>query len=114
MNKAQDTNLIAKAYYNVSNAAKFLHSVADGTQASPDAKRRLRGAANRLEWCIKDIKTSLTPETKAVFEKEIESWETLAFESVAESMLHMSHEQRVIMEEVAKAIRKGELQLQAA
>jgi hypothetical protein len=98
---------IAKSFYHISNAIKYLESVKDEKAVSPKARHVIGGLLNRLNWCVKDIMTNMSPASADLMREQVCSWETLAFDAVFDQMILMNEEQRSNCEVMVKAYREG-------
>jgi hypothetical protein len=109
----QNTFELAKAFLDLENARKRFEMITLDN-INPEAKRRLKGYAKRLEWVIQDMKTSLPRQSAEIFSKQVCTWETLSFSAVMDEMLMMDEQQREGFELIAKARRKREFEVEEA
>ena len=109
-----NTYLLTKGIFNIENAAKFFDTVKQELPPRARNRHKLAVYVQRLRWIIQDILTTVPAEMAQQLRSDFTGWDTLAFESVFDEMLQMDPEQRAVMEEAAKAIRAGNMQLAEA
>jgi hypothetical protein len=109
---AKSTYDLAKGFYHVSNAIKYFESVKGEKSVSPKAKHVLGGLINRLEWCLRDIMTNMSPQSADLMREQVCTYETLAFDAVFDEMVLMNEAQRGNVEVMVKAYREGAFDIQ--
>lgn len=98
---------LAKAFYHINNAAKHFESITANPMVTGNSRRRFKDYKRRLEWIISDVLTDLTAQSAEVMRKEVDTYETLAFDTVQDAMIGMTQDQRQMLEDVAQSILKG-------
>jgi hypothetical protein len=108
---AKNTFDLAKGFYHISNAIKYFESVKDERAVSPKAKHVLNGLINRLQWCLRDIMTNMTPKSADLMREQVCTYETLSFDAVFDEMVLMNEAQRANVEVMVKAYREGAFEI---
>lgn len=105
------TFLLAKSYYNISNAIRYLTDIKSAPKVSPYAKTLVSAILIKLEWCIKTTMANLGPEAAASFRQELLSYDTVVFDSIFDQLVMLTQQQREEVEDIIIAYRKGELKI---
>ncbi len=106
-----ETYSLAKGFLNIKNAAHHFDSILQNRGINSRSRNLLTGYKKRLDWILNDVATELTPSSAEALKAEVQNYETLAFDAIADEMLLMSKEQREQFETLAIAFRKGEVKI---
>jgi hypothetical protein len=101
-----ETYLIAKGFYNISNTAKYFDAIIKSKETLPPTKHIIGNYKKKLDWIINDITTTMTARVSHLFRKEMETFETLSFENVFDEMIAMTEDERLEIEAYCKEVKK--------
>ena len=81
-----------------------------------DFKRDCRQAAkhdagkwvSKGQWLMNDIYSTMTPESKEIFEREIKKGDVMFHPAISEKLMKMDEHQRTFVETVCDMLLKGE------
>lgn len=106
MNFSTETFLIAKAFYNIHKAKQYIEGVKLSKSIAPHARGFLNQLIIRLNWCMNEMNSKLSNESRNIFRQEITNADTLQFDAVFDLMINMTPAQRDAVEDFAKNTAK--------
>jgi hypothetical protein len=109
---ARTTYDIAKGFFNVSNAIKYFEAIKGEDRVHHSAKRVLDGILKRLNWCLTDILSNMSPQSAKMMREQVCSWDTLDFEEAFDELVLMTPERRANAVVILRAYRKGDFEVQ--
>lgn len=102
-----DKQSLTKALFHVAIAKQYFESFKVTCKQS--GKQQAATWLNKINFLESDVYSSMTPESRDKFLKEIRGTDVLTYEEVFRLTLMMTQEERELFERLGTAITKGEI-----
>jgi hypothetical protein len=99
-----DSYSLAKGIHHINIAKQYFEDVK--FSASTTAKNIFNSYIQKCDWMLNDIKGRLDDSGRKTFIQELE--DSLTFDAINEGLIHLSVEQRAVIENLVNAMIKGE------